>query len=98
MVTFGMPSKPLTILILGGTGFIGPHLVRYAVARGHRVSVFNRGRAILPGVEQLIGDREGNLDALEDRTWDAVIDIPARIPRWVRDAAQLLKDSVSQYV
>ncbi len=67
MVTFAMPSPPLNILILGGTGFIGPHLVRYAVARGHRVSVFNRGTTLLPDVEQLAGDREGNLDALKGR-------------------------------
>jgi len=95
-------AKPLRILILGGTGFIGPNQVAYAVARGHKVSVFNRGKTnpgTLPaGVEQLVGDRNGQLDALKGKTWDAVIDNPSTLPRWVRDAAQLLKDSASHYL
>jgi 2'-hydroxyisoflavone reductase len=95
-------AKPLRILILGGTGFIGPNQVRYAVARGHKVSVFNRGKTnpgTLPaGVEHLEGDRNGKLDALKGKTWDAVIDNPSTLPRWVRDAAQLLKDSAGQYL
>jgi 2'-hydroxyisoflavone reductase len=95
-------AKPLRILILGGTGFIGPNQVKYAVARGHKVTVFNRGKTnpgTLPaGVEQLIGDRNGKLDALKGKTWDAVIDNPSTLPRWVRDAAQLLKDSASHYL
>jgi len=94
--------KPLRILILGGTGFTGPHQVRYAMERGHKVTVFNRGKTnpgVLPdGVEHLEGDRNGKLDALKGRTWDAVIDVPSTLPRWVRDAAQLLKDSAGQYV
>ena len=95
-------AKPLNILILGGTGFIGPHQIRYAVARGHKVSMFNRGKTN-PGlfpkdVEHLEGDRNGKLDALKGRKWDAVIDNPATLPRWVRDAAQLLKDSAGQYM
>jgi 2'-hydroxyisoflavone reductase len=94
-------AKPLSILILGGTGFIGPHQVRYAVARGHKVTVFNRGKTnpgLFPNVEHLEGDRNGKLDALKGRKWDAVIDNPSTLPRWVRDAAQLLKDSANQYV
>ncbi len=95
-------AKPLRILILGGTGFIGPNQVAYAVARGHKVSVFNRGKtnpgSLPPGVEHLEGDRNGKLDALKGKTWDAVIDNPSTLPRWVRDAAQLLKDSAGQYV
>lgn len=94
--------RPLRLLILGGTGFTGPHQVAYAVSRGHQVTVFNRGRSnpgILPdGVEQLIGDRNDDLSALEGREWDVVIDIPATLPRWVRGTAQLLKDSVGRYV
>lgn len=94
--------KPLRILILGGTGFIGPNQVKYAVARGHKVTVFNRGKtnpgSLPAGVEQLIGDRNGNLEALKGKTWDAVIDNPSTLPRWVRDAAQLLKDSASHYL
>lgn len=94
-------AKPLSILILGGTGFIGPHQVRYAVARGHKVTVFNRGKTnpgLFPNVEHLEGDRNGKLDALKGRKWDAVIDNPSTLPRWVRDAAQLLKDSAGQYL
>ena len=94
--------KPLRILILGGTGFTGPNQVRYAVGRGHRVSVFNRGktkRGELPdGVEQLVGDRNGQLDALRDRKWDVVIDNPTMLPVWVRDAAKILKGNVDRYV
>jgi 2'-hydroxyisoflavone reductase len=95
------PRRALRILILGGTGFIGPYQVRYAVARGHRVTVFNRGRrqADLPeGVEHLSGDRNGDLSALRGREWDVVIDNPTTLPVWVRDAASLLKDRVGQYV
>src|SRR5437764_12807804 len=72
------PVKPLRILILGGTGFTGPYQVRYALSRGHKITTLNRGKTHpgeLPGeVEQLIGDRNGNLDALKDRQWDIVID------------------------
>jgi 2'-hydroxyisoflavone reductase len=95
-------SKGLRILILGGTGFTGPVQVRYALSRGHQVTVFNRGRTH-PGelpkeVEQLIGDRNGKLDALKGRTWDVVIDNPSSLPVWVRDAAQILKGNVDRYV
>lgn len=102
------PSRALRILILGGTGFTGPHQVRYAVARGHHVTVFNRGRreADLPdGVVQLQGDRNaaGGLAALEREVangtrWDAVIDNPTTLPFWVRDAGEVLKDATQQYV
>ncbi|HVG24299.1 MAG TPA: NAD-dependent epimerase/dehydratase family protein [Thermoanaerobaculia bacterium] len=96
------PPKPLRILILGGTGFIGPHQLRYAVERGHKVTVFNRGKtnrgSVPAGVERLEGDRNGKLDALKGREWDAVIDNPSTLPRWVRDAATLLKDSAGQYL
>ena len=92
----------MNLLILGGTGFIGPHQVRYAVARGHKVTVFNRGRrqADLPdSVEHLQGDRStGTLDALKGRKWDVVIDNPTTLPFWVRDAGQVLKDSTQQYI
>lgn len=89
-------GAPLSLLILGGTGFIGPHLVRLAVLRGHRVAIFTRGRreAELPaGVERLVGDRNGKLDALRGRTWDVVIDDSATNPEWVRQSTALLKDS-----
>lgn len=88
--------QPLKLLVLGGTGFIGPHLVRHAVARGHAVTIFTRGRrdADLPAsVERLVGDRNGQLAALEGRRWDAVIDDSATNPEWVRLSTELLKDS-----
>src|ERR1700720_2972353 len=94
--------KPLRILILGGTGFTGPYQVRYALSRGHKVTTFNRGKSHpgeLPAeVEQLIGDRNGKLDALKNRQWDVVIDNPTTLPAWVRDAAQVLKGNVDRYV
>ncbi len=94
--------KPLRILILGGTGFTGPYQVRYALSRGHKVTTFNRGKTHpgeLPAeVEQLIGDRNGKLDALKNRQWDVVIDNPTTLPAWVRDAAQVLKGNVDRYV
>ena len=98
----GKAPKSLRILFLGGTGFTGPHQVRYALSRGHKVTVFNRGKTH-PGelpkeAEQLIGDRNGQLDALKGRTWDVAIDIPTSIPVWVRDAAQVLKGNVDRYV
>lgn len=94
--------KPLRLLILGGTGFTGPHQVRYALSRGHKVTVFNRGKThpgeLPEGVEQLIGDRNGQLDALKGRQWDVVIDNPTTLPVWVRDAAAILKGNVDRYV
>src|SRR5439155_17570362 len=94
--------KPLRILILGGTGFIGPYQVRYALSRRHKVTTFNRGKTHpgeLPAeVEQLVGDRNGKLDALKNRQWDVVIDNPTTLPAWVRDAAQLLKGNVDRYI
>jgi 2'-hydroxyisoflavone reductase len=91
----------MRILILGGTGFIGPHEVRYAQSRGHTLTLFNRGQTnshLFPGVEKLRGDRNDDLSALEGREWDAVIDNAASIPRWVRQSAQLLQDAAQQYL
>ena len=94
--------KSLRILVLGGTGFTGPCQVRYALSRGHKVTTFNRGKTHpgeLPNeVEQLVGDRNGKLDALKDRQWDVAIDNPTTLPAWVRDAAQVLKGNVERYV
>ena len=94
--------KPLKILILGGTGFTGPFQVKYALARGHQVTVFNRGKThpgeLPEGVEQLIGDRNRKLEALQGRKWDVVIDNPTMLPGWVRDAAAILKGNVERYI
>src|SRR6478752_3688725 len=94
--------KPLRILILGGTGFTGPFQVKYAISRGHKVTVFNRGKTH-PGelpkeVEQLTGDRNGQLEALKGKEWDVCIDNPTTLPAWVRDAAQILKGNVERYI
>lgn len=97
----GQARAPMRILILGGTGYIGPHLVRHLVARGHKVSIFTRGRrdaSTLPEeVERLVGDRNGQLGALEGKKWDAVFDDSATNPEWVRQSAALLKGNVGQY-
>jgi 2'-hydroxyisoflavone reductase len=94
--------KPLRILILGGTGFTGPHQVRYALSRGHKLTLFNRGKQPheWPGqVEELIGDRNtGDLKALAGREWDVCIDNPTTLPFWVRDAGEALKGKVRQYI
>src|SRR5881275_552946 len=94
--------KPLRILILGGTGFTGPFQVKYALSRGHKVTVFNRGKTH-PGelpkeVEQLTGDRNGQLEALKGKKWDVCIDNPTTLPAWVRQAAQFLKGNVERYI
>jgi 2'-hydroxyisoflavone reductase len=99
----GRATKPLKILILGGTGFTGPFQVNYALARGHTVTLFNRGQKPSPewpgAVEQLHGDRNtGDLKALQGRKWDVCIDNPTSLPFWVRDAGKVLKDNVGQYL
>ncbi|MDJ0760851.1 MAG: NAD-dependent epimerase/dehydratase family protein [Woeseiaceae bacterium] len=93
------PSK-LKILVLGGTGFIGPPTVRYAVERGHEVTIFSRGRSRsdVPGVRHMIGDRNNDLSALKGHHWDVVIDNNARDYRWVKLSTDLLKDSTEHYV
>ena len=91
----------MRVLVLGGTLFVGRHLVEAALARGHEVTLFNRGRTnpdLFPEVETLHGDREaGDLSALRGRNWEAVVDTSARVPRWVHDAAGLLADRVEHY-
>ncbi len=93
---------PLRILMLGGTGFLGPAEVEYALARGHTVTLFNRGITnphLFPDTEKLVGDRStGDLAALSGRTWDAVLDTSANVATWVRDSAAALEDSVGRYL
>ncbi len=95
----------LRILILGGTAFTGPHQIHYALARGHQVTIFNRGKTeptvhqeVVAQVEQLVGDRDDDLEALKGHEWDAVIDNSASLPRWVRQSAALLKDQADLYL
>lgn len=91
----------MKLLILGGTLFLGRHLAEEASARGHEVTLFNRGRHdpdFLPGAEKLRGDRDGNLEALRGRRWDAAFDTSGYVPRVVRDSAALLADAVGLYV
>ena len=95
------PRLPLRILILGGTGFIGPHMVSYAVERGHSVSIFTRGQREIDlpeSVERLQGDRNDDHDALEGRVWDVVLDNNAQDYRWVQKSTELLAGAAQQYV
>ena len=95
------PPRSLDLVILGGTGFLGPHVVEYAVARGHTMTLFNRGRTDperFSHLEQLRGDRDDDLDALRGRSWDGVIDTSGYVPRHVRGPAELLAPRVGQYV
>lgn len=94
-------GEHLKILVLGGTGFLGPHLVEGMLQRGHTPTLFNRGKTrpnLFPDVEKLRGDRDGGLAALQGRRWDAVIDTSGYVPRVVRASAELLAASVRQYV
>ena len=98
-------TRALRILILGGTNLTGPHMVRYALERGHSVSIFTRGRRD-PGlfqdafehVEHLIGDRANDLEALKGKEWDVVVDSSGSNEAWTRASAELLRDAVGSYV
>lgn len=97
--------EKLKILILGGTSFLGPHQIAYALERGHEVSIFTRGKTIpkvhpevFDKVEKLVGDREDNLEALKNRSWDVVIDNSGRRTKWTEDTAKLLVDKVGYYM
>jgi len=99
------PPRALRILVLGGTSFLGPYQIRYALERGHTVSMFNRGvteptilKDIFGNVEQLIGDRADNLEALRGRDWDAVIDNSGRAVEWATASAELLRGHAGRYL
>lgn len=90
----------MRLLVLGGTVFLGRHLVDLASARGHAVTLFNRGRSgpdLFPDVEQIHGDRDGGLNALRGRSWDAVVDTSGYVPRVVRAAAEILAPTTEHY-
>ncbi|MCA9888688.1 MAG: NAD-dependent epimerase/dehydratase family protein [Anaerolineae bacterium] len=91
----------MDLLLIGGTQFVGRALVEKALERGHKVTMFNRGKTnpdLFPEVERIIGDRDGDLEKLGDRTWDAVIDTVGYFPRVVKASADYLKGKVKQYV
>jgi 2'-hydroxyisoflavone reductase len=91
----------MDILLLGGPRFLGRAIIDAVAAAGHRLTLFNRGRTnadLYPQVEWLQGDRDGRLDALHGRRWDAVIDTCGYIPRVVRQSVELLQDAVDRYV
>ncbi len=90
----------MDILILGGTVFLGRHLVEAAQAHGHRVTLFHRGQhgtELFPAVERIIGDRNESLDALHGRHWDAVIDTSGFFPRQVKATTEALAETVDHY-
>ncbi len=94
-------TRALRLLILGGTRFIGLHMTEHALARGHTLTFFNRGRTNtdrFPEVERLRGDRNGDLRSLANRDWDAVIGNSGYVPRQVRDVAWLLEPRVRRYL
>ena len=98
----GRAAAPLDILILGGTGFTGPEQVNYALARGHKVTLFNRNQTrpdMFKGkVEQLIGDLGADTSALGGKKFDVVLDNPTTFPFWVRNAAKYLEGNVGHYI
>lgn len=105
MIPLVKKEGPLNILLLGGTSFLGPHQIAYAIKRGHKISTFTRGKTkptvhkeLFSQVEQLVGDRADNLEALKGRKWDAVIDNSGRKVAWTEATAELLKDHVGLYV
>src|SRR5436190_11065069 len=90
----------MELLVLGGTSFLGRHAVEAALARGHRVATFTRGRTnpdLFPEAEGLRGDRDGGLAALGDRSWDAVLDTSGYVPRVVAASAELLTARAGHY-
>jgi 2'-hydroxyisoflavone reductase len=94
-------KKSLKLLILGGTRFIGLHMAEFALARGHSLTFFNRGRTKtdrLPQVERILGDRNGQIEGLANRSWDAVIDNSGYVPRHVTLTGELLKARANRYL
>ena len=91
----------MQLLIIGGTRFLGRHLVDSALSRGYQITLFNRGKSnpgIYPQIETITGDRETDLNKLAGRHFDAVIDTCGYLPRIVRLSAQALKDNIGSYV
>src|ERR1700683_1054441 len=94
-------GRPLRILVLGGTKFLGVHIVELALQHGHSVTLFNRGKTnadLFPQIVQLQGDRDAQIDSLKGKHWDAVIDDSGYVPRHVRLSAELLAPTVQRYI
>src|SRR4026207_1660663 len=86
----------MKLLVLGGTQFVGRHIVEAALARGHEVALFHRRKTtpgLFTGAEEIRGDRDGGLAPLRGRTWDAVLDVNGYVPRLVRDSVRLFSES-----
>ena len=95
------PVKPLDLLVLGGTGFIGPHMVREALRRGHSVTLFNRGKTnntLFPDLETIKGDRAGDLAGIQNREWDVVVDNSGYMPQYVQNSARTLSPNIGHYL
>ncbi|MFN8596186.1 MAG: SDR family oxidoreductase [Anaerolineae bacterium] len=91
----------MRLLVIGGTRFVGRHLVEAALERGHSITLFHRGQSnpdLFPHVEHIFGNRDDGLDALPDRKWDAVIDTCGYVPRVVRQSAEALVGQTDRYV
>jgi 2'-hydroxyisoflavone reductase len=91
----------MKLLVLGGTKFLGRHTVDAALAGGHEVTIFTRGKTnpeLYPDVEHLVGDRDGALDALAGRSWGGVVDTSGYVPRIFRQSVELLRDAVERYL
>ena len=91
----------MKLLVLGGTQFVGRHIVEAALARGHEVTLFHRGKTnpgLFTGAEEILGDRDGGLAPLRGRTWDAVLDVNGYVPRLVRDSVRLFSESGTRYL
>ncbi len=91
----------MKILVLGGTRFVGRNLVEIALAEGHEVTLFHRGKTnpdLFPQIERIIGDRDGGLSVLSGRRWDVAVDTCGYVPRIVKSSAEFLADSVEHYV
>lgn len=91
----------MKLLLLGGPKFLGRAVIDAALARGHQLTLFNRGTTgadLYPGLERVVGDRDGGLDRLRGHEWDAVIDTSGYVPRVVGASAELLADAVGHYV
>lgn len=95
------PEKKLHVLVMGGTAFLGPHCVEQLLARGHKVTLFNRGKTnpgLFPDLEKLVGDRRNDVKALEGRKFDAVLDTNGYFPRFVKTPLEVLKANIGHYV